>query len=223
MILSTRDFKDSIYQQFAKVGKALSSPKRLELLDLLCQGSKSVESLAQNTEMSIANVSQHLQNLLEARLVKVQKKGTYAFYELADKSVAEFVMSMHRLSETQHAEVQRIKETFLNQQGALEPIDLEEVLNRMKDGNVILIDVRPKDEYDTDHIPGAVSIPIDQLNDQLSMIQAEKEIVAYCRGPYCVYAIQAVELLRNHGFSAHRIEAGVLEWHVFMEQHNINV
>lgn len=219
MILSSRDFKDSIYQQFAKVGKALSSPKRLELLDLLSQGRKSVESLAQNTEMSIANVSQHLQNLLEARLVKVQKKGTYAFYELADKSVAEFVISMHRLSETQHAEVQRIKETFLNQQGALEPIDLEEVLNRMKEGNVILIDVRPKDEYDTDHIPGAVSIPIDQLNDQLSMIQSDKEIVAYCRGPYCIYAIQAVELLRNHGFSAHRIEAGVLEWHVFMEQH----
>ncbi|HEY0828815.1 MAG TPA: metalloregulator ArsR/SmtB family transcription factor [Bacilli bacterium] len=218
MKLSARDFKDSIYQQFSIVGKSLSSPKRLELLDLLSQGKKSVESLARYSEMSMANVSQHLQHLLEAKLVKVQKKGTYAFYELADKSVAAFVISMRFLCETKFAEVQKIKDNFMNQHDKLEAVTLEEAHKRMKEGSVLLIDVRPTDEYNAGHISGAISIPIEQLIDHLSMMQTEKDIIAYCRGPYCVYAFQAVELLRNHGFSADRIEAGIHEWNLFIEQ-----
>lgn len=218
MSISVRDFKDSIYQQFSKIGKALSSPKRLELLELLSQGSKSVESLVQYTEMSIANVSQHLQVLSEARLVKVQRKGTYAFYEIADKSVAALVISMRNLCEMQLSEVKKIKENFLSQQGALEAIPIEEVIHQMNEGNVMLIDVRPRDEYDAGHILGAVSIPIDQLNDQLILLPTEKNVVAYCRGPYCVYAMQAVETLRSKGFSAVRLEAGVHEWNIHLEQ-----
>lgn len=218
MTISAREFKDSIYDQFSKVGKALSSPKRLEILDLLSQGRKSVESIAQFTEMSIANASQHLQNLLEAKLVKVQKKGTYAYYELADISVATLVISMRVLCQNQFAEVDRLKDNFFKQHDSLEAVSLEEVQKRMNEGNMLLIDVRPKDEYDAGHIPGAISIPIEQLQDHLSLIHAEKDIIAYCRGPFCVYAIQAVELLRNHGFSADRIEAGINEWNLFMEQ-----
>jgi rhodanese-related sulfurtransferase/DNA-binding transcriptional ArsR family regulator len=218
MSISVRDFKDSIYQQFSKIGKALSSPKRLELLELLSQGSKSVESLVLYTEMSIANVSQHLQVLSEARLVKVQRKGTYAYYELSDKSVAALVISMRNLCEMQIAEVQKIKENFLSQQGALEAIPIEKVIHQMNEGTVMLIDVRPRDEYDAGHIMGAVSIPIDQLNDQLVLFQTEKNVIAYCRGPYCVYAIQAVEILRSKGFSAVRLEAGVHEWNMYLDQ-----
>ncbi|MEX2461382.1 MAG: metalloregulator ArsR/SmtB family transcription factor [Paenibacillaceae bacterium] len=218
MIVTAREFKDSIYDQFSKVGKALSSPKRLEILDLLSQGRKSVESIAQFTEMSLANVSQHLQNLLEAKLVKVQKKGTYAYYELADKSVAAFIISMRVLCQNQLAEVERIKDNFLKQHDNLEAISLEEVRKRMNEGSMLLIDVRPQDEYDAGHIPGAISIPIEQLEGQLSLLPIERNIIAYCRGPYCVYAIQAVELLQNHGFSADRIEAGIHEWNSFIEQ-----
>jgi rhodanese-related sulfurtransferase/predicted transcriptional regulator len=218
MTVTAREFKDSIYDQFSKVGKALSSPKRLEILDLLSQGRKSVESIAQFTEMSMANVSQHLQNLLEAKLVKVQKKGTYAYYELADKSVASFIISMRVLCQNQLAEVKRIKDNFLKQHDNLEAISLVEVRKRMNEGNILLIDVRPQDEYDAGHIPGAISIPIEQLQDHLSLIPKEKDIIAYCRGPYCFYAIQAVELLKNHGFSTDRIEAGIHEWNLFIEQ-----
>lgn len=218
----SRLFKDELYTQFARIGKAISSPKRIELLDLISQGTKSVESLAQYTEMSIANVSQHLQVLLESRLVSKQKKGTYVFYELADDSVHLLLHSLRRVSETRLAEIYQIRNDFLLNSSDAEPVPLDKLLQRLNEGNVILLDVRPKDEYEAGHIPGAISTPIEELEKHFSSLSKDKEIVAYCRGAYCFYAIEAVELLRQMGFHANRIEEGVFEYRMHMEQIPMN-
>jgi len=210
--MNERNLRDLLYQEFARVGKSLSSPKRLEILDILSQGRKSVETLAKNTEMSVANVSQHLQTLLNARLVKFTKEGNFVIYELADDVIADFLSTLHALSEKQLIQVQQIKEAFFNEHLGIEGVTLAQLVTRMEKGEVLLIDVRPKEEFEKAHIPGAVSIPIEELEEQLSSLPTDFDIVAYCRGPYCLLSAQAVKMLKAKGINAFRLKEGVLEW-----------
>lgn len=212
-----RKWKDQLYQEFARIGKCLSSPKRLELIDLLSQGPKSVDQIAKITAMSVANVSQHLQTLHESRLVKFTKKGNYVIYEIAELSVADFMVSLHQLSEQQLVEIQRLKTEIVQHHASMEPIALEELMERIEKGEVLLLDVRPQDEYQMGHIPGAISMPIEELENHLASLPANKEIVAYCRGPYCLMSAQAVEFLKSKGIKASRIEEGVHEWNHYIE------
>ncbi|MBM7585406.1 rhodanese-related sulfurtransferase/Fe2+ or Zn2+ uptake regulation protein [Bacillus pakistanensis] len=213
-----RNLKDLLYQEFARIGKSLSSPKRLEILDLLSQGPKSVEALSKGTSMSVANVSQHLQTLSNSRLVRFKKKGNYVIYELADEAILGFLGSLHTLSEKQFVQVQQIKQEFLNNKFEVDGVSLPELKDRMEKGEVLLIDVRPKEEYEEAHIPGAVSMPIEELKEKLSSLPTDNDVVAYCRGPYCLMAVEAVELLRSRGVKAFRLEEGVHDWKQFMDQ-----
>lgn len=208
----SRQFKDDIYEQFARVGKAVASPKRLELLDLLCQGPRTVEVLARQTDQNLANVSAHLQVLRAARLVEAEKDGLYVTYRLADDQVCTFFQALKALAESRLVEVEHITRTFLEERRALEPIDREALVKRVKRGEVTVLDVRPAEEYAAGHIPGAVSVPLADLKKRLSSIPKSREIVAYCRGPYCVLAIEAVRVLRARGFRAVRMEEGIPEW-----------
>ena len=205
----SRAFKDSIYEQFARIGKAVCSPKRLELLDLLCQGERTVEVLAKEAGMTVANASQHLQVLRSARLVEANKEGHYVIYRLADQTVCEFFLAMRVLAESRLAEVEQIKRRFLEGREGMQPVDLKALLELVREGAVTVLDVRPVEEYNAGHIPGALSIPLKELQLRLSDLPRDQEIVAYCRGPYCVLSIQAVEMLRARGFQAVRLEEGI--------------
>jgi len=204
-----RVFKDAIYEQFARIGKAVSSPKRLELLDLLCQWERTVEALAKETGLTVANASQHLQALRAARLVETEKVGVFVTYRVADQVVCEFFRSMRVLAESRLAEVEQIKRRFLEGREGMEPVDRDALIERIREGAVTILDVRPVEEYNAGHIPGAMSIPLKELERHLSELPHNQEIVAYCRGPYCVLAIQAVEMLRAKGFNAVRLEEGI--------------
>jgi rhodanese-related sulfurtransferase len=204
-----RAFKDAIYEQFARIGKAVSSPKRLELLDLLCQGERTVEVLAKESGLTVANASQHLQVLRAARLVEAEKEGLFVIYRLADQTVCEFFHAMRVLAESQLAEVEQIKRQFLEGREGMQPVDREALLKLVREGAVAVLDVRPVEEYNAGHIPGALSIPLKELKLHLSELPRDQEIVAYCRGPYCVLSIQAVEMLRAKGFQAVRLEEGI--------------
>ncbi|MBW2250110.1 MAG: ArsR family transcriptional regulator [Deltaproteobacteria bacterium] len=207
-----RQFKDAIYEQFSRIGKAVSSPKRLELLDLLCQGEKTVETLSLETGLTVANTSQHLQTLRATRLVKAEKEGLHVKYRLADQIVCEFFRSMRVLAEHRLAEVEMINRRFLEGKVGMEPVDKNDLLKRVKDGAVTVLDVRPVEEYRAGHIPGAMSVPLQKLEFMLARLPKDQEIVAYCRGPYCVLSVQAVELLNDKGFHAVRLEEGVQDW-----------
>ena len=207
-----RRFKDAIYEQFSRIGKAVSSPKRLELLDLLCQGEKTVETLSQETGLTVANTSQHLQTLRTARLIEAEKEGLYVKYRLADQVVCEFFRSMRVLAENRLAEVEMIKRRFLEGREDMEPVNRNDLLKRVIEAAVTVLDVRPVEEYRAGHIPGALSVPLGQLKKLLSKLPRDQEIVAYCRGPYCVLAVQAVEMLRKQGFKAIRLEDGIQDW-----------
>ncbi len=207
-----RRFKDAIYGQFARIGKAISAPKRLELLDLLCQGPRTVDALAQQAALSIANASQHLQVLRAARLVDAEKKGLYVEYRLADPEVCRFFVALRGLAEARLAEVDQVTRAYFDQRGAMEAVEADELLRRVKRGEVTVLDVRPAEEYRAGHIPGALSIPVVELKARLKELPKAREVVAYCRGPYCVMAVEAVELLRKKGFTARRMEDGVADW-----------
>ena len=207
-----RDFKDRLYAQFARIGKALASPQRLELLDLLAQGERTVEDLAREAALSVANASQHLRMLREARLVESRKAGLYVYYRLADPSVFELWRALRTVSETQLAEVDRLVDIYMHHLEDLEPISRGDLVRRLADGDAILLDVRPALEYQQGHIAGARSIPIEQMGTQLRELDPAREIVAYCRGPYCLFADEAVTLLRAHGFTARRYAEGYPEW-----------
>ncbi len=209
---SGREFKSAIYEQLGRIGKALASPRRLEILDLLCQGPRTVEALARAVDQSLANTSRHLQVLRGARLVEAQRLGVHVEYRLADPTVGQFFRTLRVLAESRLAEVQRVTRQFLEERDALESVDREALLARVRRGEVIVLDVRPGEEYRAGHIPGALSVPLDQLRRRLAEFAGDQEIVAYCRGPYCVLALDAVELLREHGFKATRLEDGVPDW-----------
>jgi len=209
---SPRRFKDRVYEQFARIGKAMSAPKRLELLDLLSQGPRTVEALAEQAAVSVANASQHLQVLRAARLVDGEKHGLHVEYRLADDEVARFFHALRGLAEARLAELDQVTREYFDARGAMEAVDGDELLRRVKDGEVTVLDVRPPEEYRAGHIPGALSIPVGELQARLSELPGDREVVAYCRGPYCVMALEAVELLRKQGFAAHRMEQGVVDW-----------
>lgn len=212
MSMSHRQFKDGVYEQLARIGKAVSAPKRIELLELICQGPRTVEALAKLADLSVANASQHLKVLRAARLIDAEKKGLYVEYRLADESVGRYLLSTQSLADARLAEIRQLTHDFLEQRGALEPVNREELMRRVRDGDVVVLDVRPSEEYAAGHIPGAVSVPIGELKARLKELPKGKEIVAYCRGPYCIMSIEAVELLRKKGFRAQRMEQGVLDW-----------
>lgn len=207
-----RQFKDSIYEQFSRIGKSVSSPKRLELLDLLCQGEKTVETLSRETGLTVANTSQHLQTLRAARLVEAEKEGLHVKYRLADQMVCEFFRSMCVLAENRLAEIEMIKRRFFEGREGMEPVNRNNLLKQVIDGAVTVLDVRPVEEYRAGHIPGALSVPLGQLKKLFSNLPRDHEIVAYCRGPYCVLSVQAVEMLRKQGFKAIRLEEGIQDW-----------
>lgn len=210
--MQNREFKDIIYDQFSRLGKAVSAPKRLEMLELLSQGPRTVEDLAGLAAVSIANASQHLQVLRATRLVAAEKKGLHVEYRLADEQVCRFLLALRALAEARLTEVAEVTRAFLESHKAMEPVGQEELLKRARSGEVTVLDVRPASEYEAGHIPGALSVPLDELKARIKQLPKGREVIAYCRGPYCVMAIEAVAQLRKKGFRAFRMEQGVTDW-----------
>jgi rhodanese-related sulfurtransferase/DNA-binding transcriptional ArsR family regulator len=207
-----RQFKDDIYEQLARLGKAVSAPKRLELLDLLSQGPRTVDALAQQAAIPIANASQHLQVLRAARLVEAEKRGLYVEYRLASEEVGTFFVALRALAESRLTEVAEVARSYFHERGVMQPVDADELARRVRTGEVTVLDVRPAEEYRAGHIAGAISIPIAELKARLKELPKDRDVVAYCRGPYCVMAVEAVALLRKRGFTAQRMEHGVVDW-----------
>jgi DNA-binding transcriptional ArsR family regulator/rhodanese-related sulfurtransferase len=207
-----RTFKTEINEQFARIAKAIANPHRLELVDLLAQGERSVEELAKETALSIANASQHLQALREAHLVTARKEGLRVYYRLTDPTVYQLVQLIRDIAERQLAEVERIVNTYLTERKSMEPVTLNELLARLREPGLVILDVRPALEYAQGHIAGARSIPVDELEDRLNELPREQEIVAYCRGTYCVFADEAVELLAARGYQTRRMQQGYPDW-----------
>jgi rhodanese-related sulfurtransferase len=207
-----REFKDRLFGQFARVGKALASPRRLEIVDLLAQGERTVEEIARETAMSVASASQHIQVLKAARMVEVRREGLYAHYRLADEDVFRTWQAVRALAESRLSEVDGVVEAYLADRDALEAVDATELMERLNGGSVVVLDVRPEAEYRDGHIPGALSVPVDALEAALQTLPRDREIVAYCRGPYCVFSDEAVALLRSRGYRARRLRQGLPDW-----------
>jgi rhodanese-related sulfurtransferase/DNA-binding transcriptional ArsR family regulator len=207
-----RDFKDRLYGEFARVGKALASPHRLEILEVLAQGERTVESLASEAGLSIANASRHLQQLRQAQLVLARREGLFVHYRLAGPEVISLVLALRHTAEQHLAEVDRVVDDFFGDRGGFEPVTPDELSRRMTNGEVMVLDVRPEQEYAAGHIAGAHSVPVADISARLAELPHEKEYVAYCRGPYCVYADEAVAVLRAHGLKAQRLTEGYPEW-----------
>jgi len=207
-----RRFKNELYDQFARLAKAMASGRRLELIDLLAQGPRTVEALAEQADQSVANTSQHLQVLRQARLVEASRRGNYIHYRLADDHVLRLWTALRRAGEARLAEVGSLVQTFMGDRAALQPVSQEELKKRLEHREVILLDVRPALEYNAGHIAGARSIPIGELNSRLRELPKSRRIVAYCRGPYCVFADEAVMRLRAQGYKAFPLEGGFTEW-----------
>ena len=210
--MSSGNFKHDLFAQFARVGKALANANRLELLEFLAQGERSVEELAKVSGLTVANTSQHLQQLRHAGLVNARKVGLKVYYSLSSPDVVVLLNSLRRVAERHVAEVERLVQTYLSVKDELEPLPREELLQRVRDGLVTVIDVRPPEEYAAGHVPGAINIPLAELESQLENLDPSEEIVAYCRGPHCVLAFEAVEKLRKKGLKARRLEDGLPEW-----------
>jgi rhodanese-related sulfurtransferase/DNA-binding transcriptional ArsR family regulator len=207
-----REAKDRLYEQFARAAKATANPKRIELLEVLAQGEHTVDALAGATGMGVTNTSSHLQVLRGARLVETRKDGTKVFYRLAGDEVAAFIVALRDLARSRLTEVDSIVRDYFVARDALEPVDRAELVDRAHRGEVVVLDVRPRDEFAAGHIPGALSVPLEELDGALARLPKRAEIVAYCRGPYCVLAPQAVERLRTKGYKARRLADGMPEW-----------
>ncbi len=207
-----RAFKNEINEQFARIAKALANPHRFEMIDLLAQGERSVDELAKETALSVANASQHLQALREAHLVTTRKDGLRVYYRLSNSTVYQLVQDIREIAERQLAEVDRIVNTFLTERKSMEPVTLNELLIRLNEPDLVILDVRPLLEYAQGHIAGARSIPIEELEGRLNELPPNQEIVAYCRGTYCVFSDEAVELLTARGYKARRMEEGYPDW-----------
>ncbi len=212
--MSSDDAKKALFAQFAMVAKALSHGHRLELLEFLAQRERNVESLARLTGLSVANASQHLQHLRRAGLVMARKSGHNVLYRIADEAVVALLASLRSVAENNLAEVEKLVASYLRSKDGFEPVSPEQLLQRARAGLVTVIDVRPAEEFAAGHLPDAVSIPLNQLKDRLSELPRDQEVVAYCRGPYCVLAYEAVAELRRHGYSARRLQGGFPEWRV---------
>jgi rhodanese-related sulfurtransferase len=207
-----REFKDRLFGHFARVGKALSNPRRLEIVDLLAQGERTVEEIARETSMSVASASQHLQALKAARMVEARREGRYMHYSLADEDVFRTWQAVRALAESRLSEIDGVVEAYLVDRDALEAVDASDLLERLRDGSVVVLDVRPEEEYRAGHIPGALSVPVDALEAALKTLPRDREVVAYCRGPYCVFSDEAVAFLRARGYRARRLRQGLPDW-----------
>jgi DNA-binding transcriptional ArsR family regulator/rhodanese-related sulfurtransferase len=207
-----RDFKDLLYGQLARLGKALSSPHRLEMLELLAQGERTVDSLATEIGLSLANASQHLQALRQAALVESRRDGLFVHYRLADPDVFELSKVVRAVAERRLAELDRLVHEHFGSRADAEPVPMDELLKRARSKQVVILDTRPASEYVAGHIAGAISIPVDDLQRRLKKLTKSKDYVAYCRGPYCIYADRAVEMLRASGRRARRLIEGFPEW-----------
>jgi rhodanese-related sulfurtransferase/DNA-binding transcriptional ArsR family regulator len=208
----SRRFKDRLFGELARVSKAVASSHRLEIIELLAQGERTVEGVASALSMPVANASHHLRSLHAARLVDSRREGTFIHYRLADPLVFELVRTVRTLAERRLGEVERITRSYFDSRDQLEPVAREDLLDRVRQGDVIVLDVRPAAEYRAGHIDGAISIPTTELKHRLRELPPGKEIVAYCRGPYCVMAVEAVTLLRARGRKARRLADGYPEW-----------
>lgn len=204
--------KEQLLAQFARIGKAVSSPARLELLDLLAQGEKSVETLARQAGLSVTNTSNHLKELRTVALVERRKEGVYVYYRLADPAVHAFLRSLQNVATRRLAEARQIVDDVFRDPELLEPVGATDLLERLRSEDIVVLDVRPEDEYASGHVPGALSIPTSELERRLSEVPRGREVVAYCRGPYCVLALEAVDVLRSRGYSARRMEEGMPDW-----------
>src|SRR5438093_8192697 len=207
-----RDFKNRLYGQLARLGKALSSPARLEILDLLAQGERSVDSLATEMDLSLANTSQHLQVLRQAALVDSRKEGLFVYYRLVDPDVFELSKVIRSVAERRLADLERLVREHFGDRSEADSVQMDELLKRARSKQVVILDTRPASEYVAGHIAGAISVPVDDLHRRLKELSKGKEYVAYCRGPYCVYADRAVEILRANGRRARRLIEGFPEW-----------
>jgi rhodanese-related sulfurtransferase/DNA-binding transcriptional ArsR family regulator len=212
MATSSRAFKERLYGQFARIGKALGSPHRLELLELLAQGERTVESLANEMDLSLANTSQHLQALRQAALVETRKQGLFVHYRLADPEIFDLCTAIRTVAERRLAELEGIVRQEFGDRSTPEPVGMPELLKRARSGDVVILDARPAGEYAAGHIAGAISLPVDELQTRLRELPKGREYVAYCRGPYCVYADRAVDMLRSSGRRARRLVGGFPEW-----------
>jgi DNA-binding transcriptional ArsR family regulator/rhodanese-related sulfurtransferase len=212
MASNHRDFKDRVYAQFARVGKALGSPHRIEILELLAQGERTVDSLATEMGLSLANTSQHLQALRQAALVDSRKEGLFVYYRLAEPAVFELCAAVRRVAERRLADLERLLNEHFGERSQPAAVGMRDLLERMRSNDVIVLDARPSSEYEAGHIAGAISVPIDELQERLRSLPRDKEYVAYCRGPYCVYADRAVELLTKSRRRARRLMEGFPEW-----------
>jgi rhodanese-related sulfurtransferase/biotin operon repressor len=210
--MSSPSPKLALFEQFALVAKTLGHPQRLELIEQLGQGPRSVDLLAEKLGAPIANVSQHLQTMRRAGLVAAERQGKFVVYRLADDSVLAAMQAIQRVAENNLAEVDRIVRGYFEQRDSLEPVTREELSGRLRDGMVTVLDVRPADEFALGHVPGALNVPLSELDARLATLDPEKDIVAYCRGAYCVMSFEAVSRLRAQGFSARRLEDGMPEW-----------
>jgi rhodanese-related sulfurtransferase/DNA-binding MarR family transcriptional regulator len=209
-----RAFKKRIYPEFARIAQALASDKRLELIDLLAQAPRHVEALAHETEMSVANVSQHLQVLRAAHLVEADREGNKVVYRLAGRDVLRLWLSLREVAEQRIPEIARIRQSFAVEGAGGEPMSRERLATEVAGDRVVIVDVRPALEYEEGHIPGAISIPPDDLPGRIDDLPRDRPIVAYCRGAYCLFADEAVAMLRERGFDAYRLDGGWLEWSV---------
>lgn len=210
--MSSDNPKDILLAQFASVAKALGHPNRLELLDFIAQGESSVDPLAKRARLTIANTSQHLHQLRRAGLVASRQDGKRVLYRLRDDSILALTSALQRVAERNIAEVQQIVDGYFRERDAMDPVSRAELLKRMRNGLVTVLDVRPEDEYNAGHLPGALNITLAELERRLSEIPSEAEIVAYCRGAFCVLSFEAVSFLRTHGFNVRRLEEGFPEW-----------
>jgi len=210
--MSNKTFKSDLFEQFARIGKALSSGKRLQMLEYLAQGERSVDTLAQMTGLSVANTSQHLQQLRQAGLASARKEGLYVFYRVSGDSIVRLVAALRVVGQEQLAEVDKLVKAYFESKDSLEPVPAKELLQRAKTGVVTVLDVRPAEEYAAGHIRGAINVPLTELTKRLHEIPSNREIVAYCRGPYCLLALEAVAQLRKKGRKARRLQDGFPEW-----------
>ncbi|MBK6765686.1 MAG: metalloregulator ArsR/SmtB family transcription factor [bacterium] len=211
-MITMLQMRESLNTEFAKIGKALSSPKRLQIIELLHQCSKSVDTLAENTQMTLANTSQHLQVLRAAGLVESSRSGTFIIYSLSGPLVHELISLVRQVAETHIAEVDRALAKLRDSGTDLENVDRVKLTKLAKSGKVIVLDVRPHDEYQAAHVPYAISVPLEKLEDYLDRLPRDQQIVAYCRGPYCLLAGEAIRILKKHGLHASQLREGVSEW-----------
>jgi rhodanese-related sulfurtransferase len=210
--LRTPTDRSLVYEQLARIGKCVSSPHRIEILDLLAQGERSVESIAAETALTVKNTSAHLRVLRGARLVDARKEAQFSFYRVADEGVASFVGSLHALAERRLAEVREFSDEFRQGHERMTAVDRRNLMRRIRDGDVVVVDVREVSEYEAGHIPGARSVPLEELENALKSLPKNREIVAYCRGLYCGLAEDAVAMLRKKGYRASRIHDSIVDW-----------